>query len=129
PIVHDTFDLSVEMEAQRRGVDAAAVVEEWIGRYTADLRRLGTVHDWSGALRTHDPGYYRWTQWIFLRLLAAGLAYRADASVVWCPAECLALSYCEVVVGRCSRCDNAVVIQFRPFWWLRIIRYSVMPAV
>ncbi|MGO1334723.1 MAG: class I tRNA ligase family protein, partial [Cellulosimicrobium funkei] len=87
PIGWDSFGLPAENAAIRRGENPAVFTETNIATQAATARRYGVSFDWSRRLETHRPEYYRWTQWLFLRLLERGLAYRATASVNWCPVD------------------------------------------
>jgi leucyl-tRNA synthetase len=100
------------------------LTERTIRNYRRQLASLGCAWDWSKELATSDPAYYRWTQWLFLRLFRAGLAYRAEAPVVWCP-SCLTVLAREQLEGdRCERCGSRVVTRVLEQWFLRITRHA-----
>ncbi|MEP7188786.1 MAG: class I tRNA ligase family protein, partial [Roseiflexaceae bacterium] len=88
------------------------------------LRRLGAAFDWSREVDTTDPRYYRWTQWIFVQLFKAGLAYRAEATVNWCPSCKTVLANEQVVAGRCERCDTSMTQRRTTQWFFRITSYA-----
>src|ERR1700683_3567504 len=93
PIGWDSFGLPGENAAKKRGIAPAVWTYANIDQQAASIRRLGYSFDWSRRLATSDPGYYRWTQWIFLELFASSLAYRKEALVNWCPG-------CETVLAN-----------------------------
>ncbi|MBN0041201.1 leucine--tRNA ligase [Cellulosimicrobium cellulans] len=124
PIGWDSFGLSAENAAIRRGENPAVFTETNIAAQAATAHRYGVSFDWSRRLETHRPEYYRWTQWLFLRLLERGLAYRATAPVNWCPADRTVLANEQVVGGRCERCGAAVVQRELTQWFVRVTAYA-----
>ncbi|MGX1576629.1 leucine--tRNA ligase [Cellulosimicrobium funkei] len=124
PIGWDSFGLPAENAAIRRGENPAVFTETNIATQAATARRYGVSFDWSRRLETHRPEYYRWTQWLFLRLLERGLAYRATASVNWCPVDRTVLANEQVVGGRCERCGAAVVHRELTQWFVRVTAYA-----
>ena len=86
--------------------------------------RWGISIDWSRELATHEPRYYRWTQWIFLQLFERGLAYRKEAAVNWCPNDQTVLANEQVIDGRCERCGHAVEVRQLEQWFFRITDYA-----
>jgi leucyl-tRNA synthetase len=124
PIGWDSFGLPAENAAIRRGEHPAGFTEENIATQAASIRRYGVSFDWSRRLETHRPEYYRWTQWLFLRLYERGLAYRADALVNWCPRDNTVLANEQVVAGRCERCGAAVERRELTQWFFRVTAYA-----
>ena len=86
--------------------------------------RMGWSIDWTRELSTAEPEYYRWTQWIFLRLLEAGLAYRREAAVKWCPVDQTVLANEQVIDGRCERCGSEVESRSLEQWFFKITAYA-----
>ena len=124
PIGFDSFGIHTENYALRVGEDPATLTGRTIDRYRGQLRRLGAAWDWGHQLVTSDPSYYRWTQWIFLRLLEAGLAVHEQAPVVWCP-SCLTVLANEQLEGdRCERCGTPVTRRVLRQWFLRLTAYA-----
>ncbi|HEX2026528.1 MAG TPA: leucine--tRNA ligase [Nitriliruptorales bacterium] len=124
PIGWDSFGLPAENAARRRGADPREWTYRNIEEQRASIVRLGCSFDWDRVVHTSDPEYYRWTQWIFLQLYRAGLAYRAEALVNWCPNDRTVLANEQVVDGRCERCDAVVVRRPLTQWFFRITRYA-----
>ncbi|MHC4713719.1 MAG: leucine--tRNA ligase [Planctomycetota bacterium] len=124
PIGWDAFGLPTENYAIKTGRHPREVTAENITNYRRQLKRLGFSFDWSREVDTTDPGYYRWTQWIFLRLWEAGLAYKAELPVNWCESCKIGLANEEVVGGVCERCGGTVVRRMRTQWMLRITAYA-----
>jgi len=124
PIGFDSFGIHTENYALRVGRHPAPLTARTIARYREQLMRLGAAWDWGHQLSTSDPAYYRWTQWLFLRLYKAGLALRREAPVVWCP-SCLTVLAQEQLEGdRCERCDSQVTTRVMRQWFLRITAYA-----
>ena len=88
------------------------------------MRSWGISIDWSREFGTHEPRYYRWTQWIFLQLFERGLAYRKEAAVNWCPKDATVLANEQVIDGRCERCGTAVELRQLEQWFFRITDYA-----
>ncbi|MGI8921588.1 MAG: leucine--tRNA ligase [Solirubrobacteraceae bacterium] len=124
PMGYDAFGLPAENHAIRTGVHPRASTEESIASFQRQFRRWGISIDWSREFSTHEPRYYRWTQWIFLRLLESGLAYRKQAAVNWCPFDATVLANEQVIDGRCERCGNEVEVRQLEQWFLRITDYA-----
>ncbi len=124
PIGWDAFGLPTENFAIKAGRHPRGVTERNINRFREQLQRLGFSFDWSREVNTTDPGYYRWTQWIFLKLWEHGLAYKAEIPVNWCESCKVGLANEEVVAGACERCGGSVVRRSRSQWMLRITRYA-----
>ncbi|WP_210418156.1 leucine--tRNA ligase [Ruania zhangjianzhongii] len=124
PIGWDSFGLPAENAAIRRGEHPATYTEENIATQAASIRRYAVSFDFSRRLHTHDPEYYRWTQWLFLQLRARGLAYRGAGWVNWCPQDATVLANEQVVAGRCERCGSAVVRRELTQWLVGITQYA-----
>ena len=124
PIGWDAFGLPTENFAIKAGRHPREVTEQNVNRFREQLKRLGFSFDWSREVNTTDPGYYRWTQWIFLKLWERGLAYKAEIPVNWCQSCKVGLANEEVVGGVCERCGGSVVRRSRSQWMLRITRYA-----
>ncbi len=124
PVGWDSFGLPAENAAIRRGENPAVFTEANIETQAATMRRYGVSFDWSRRLETHRPEYYRWTQWLFLRLLENDLAYRATAPVNWCPQDRTVLANEQVVAGRCERCGTRVVQRELTQWFVRTTAYA-----
>jgi leucyl-tRNA synthetase len=120
----DSFGLPAENAALKRHLDPRDWTYANIETQAQSFRRLGVSFDWRTRLHTSDPEYYRWNQWLFLRLFGAGLAYRKQAAVNWCPNDLTVLANEQVIGGRCERC-GAVVVQ-RPLtqWFFRTTGYA-----
>jgi len=124
PIGWDAFGLPAENAARNRGADPRAWTYANIAEQRATIARLGYSFDWDTVLHTCDPEYYRWTQWLFLELFDAGLAYRKEALVNFCPSCSTVLANEQVVDGRCERCGTEVSREPRTQWFFRITEYA-----
>src|SRR5436190_6816805 len=124
PMGFDSFGLPAENAAIREGVDPHESTERNIASITRQMRRLGWAIDWSRAVSAHEPRFYRWTQWLFLKLFDAGLAYRKEALVKWCPNDQTVLANEHVVDGRCWRCGALVEVRSLEQWFFRITAYA-----
>ncbi|HET6570351.1 MAG TPA: leucine--tRNA ligase [Solirubrobacterales bacterium] len=124
PMGYDAFGLPAENNAIKTGEPPRAATERSIESFRRQFREWGISIDWSRELGTHTPEYYRWTQWIFLRLLERGLAYREEAPVQWCPRDATVLANEQVVDGRCERCGTPVQQRRLEQWFFRITEYA-----
>ncbi len=124
PMGYDSFGLPAENNAIKTGEPPRAATERSIDSFRRQFREWGISIDWSRELATHTPEYYRWTQWIFLRLLERGLAYREEAPVQWCPKDATVLANEQVVDGRCERCGTQVEQRRLEQWFFRITEYA-----
>ncbi len=124
PMGWDAFGLPAENEAISRGIHPADSIAAYTATYRRQMTRLGCSYDWEREIWSCDPTYYRWTQWIFLRLVERGLAYRAAAPVNWCATCQTVLANEEVEQGACWRCHQPVVSQVRAQWFFRITAYA-----
>jgi leucyl-tRNA synthetase len=119
----DAFGLPAEMAAIERSVPPAEWVERCGERMLAQMKRLGFSFDYDRAFYSSDEGQYRWSQWLFVTLLEAGLIYLDDATVDWCDTCQTTLAALQVEDGRCWRCHNPVRLIRRPTWFLRVTPY------
>ena len=125
PMGYDAFGLPAENHAIKTGVHPRDSTAASIASFQREFRRWGISIDWSRELATDDPRYYRWTQWIFLQLLGAGLAYRKEAAVKWCPKDQTVLANEQVEAdGTCERCGAMVEVRQLEQWFLRITDYA-----
>ena len=124
PIGWDAFGLPAENAARNRGADPRQWTYANIDEQRSTIVRLGYSFDWDLVLRTCDPEYYGWTQWLFLELFEAGLAYRREALVNFCPSCSTVLANEQVVDGACERCSTAVGREPRTQWFFRITEYA-----
>jgi len=124
PIGWDAFGLPAENAAIKRNEDPSVWTYENINTQRASMRRYACSFDWDRVLYTCDPEYYRWNQWIFLKLFERGLAYRKDSAVNWCPDCQTVLANEQVVAGLCERCDNAVTKKKLNQWYFKITDYA-----
>ena len=124
PIGFDAFGLPTENYAIKNKIHPAIVTRRNIARFTEQLKMLGYSFDWDRVVDTTDPLYYRWTQWIFLKLFERGLAYKASMPVNWCTSCKCVLANEEVVSGVCERCGAEVVRREKSQWMLKITEYA-----
>ncbi|MEA2704171.1 MAG: leucyl-tRNA synthetase [Actinomycetota bacterium] len=125
PIGFDSFGLPAENAAIKSGSHPRPFTDARIAELKASLTRLGAVYDWRREVRSHDPAYIRWTQWIFLRLLEAGLAYRKMAPANWCPGCQTVLANEQVLPdGTCERSGDLVTKRDLEQWFFRITAYA-----
>ncbi len=125
PIGFDAFGIHSENYALKLGIHPAELVPTNMQRFREEqLQRLGCQFDWSREVDTTSPEYYRWTQWIFVQLFKAGLAYRAEAPVNWCPKDHTVLANEQVIDGRCERCGTLIEQRVMRQWFLGITRYA-----
>jgi leucyl-tRNA synthetase len=124
PIGWDAFGLPAENAAIRGNSHPADWTYRNIETQAASFRRYATSFDWSRRLHTCDAEYYRWTQWLFLRLYERGLAYRGEGHVNWCPKDQTVLANEQVVAGKCERCGTEVVRRVLTQWYFRITDYA-----
>jgi leucyl-tRNA synthetase len=124
PIGWDAFGLPAENAAISRGLDPRAWTYDNIAQQKASMRRYACSFDWDRVLQTCDPEYYRWNQWLFLRLFENGLAYRRPSSVNWCPKDQTVLANEQVIDGHCERCGTQVTKKKLTQWYFRITDYA-----
>src|SRR3954466_9174540 len=109
PIGFDSFGLPAENAALREGGHPREITERNIRTISQSMRRMGWAFDWTRLISAHEPTYYVWDQWLFLKLLEAGLAYRKGAPVKWCPVDQVVLANEQVHDGRCEYCGAEVI--------------------
>ena len=124
PVGWDAFGLPAENYAIKTGVHPEKTTKDAIHTFRRQLKRIGISYDWSGEIATCHPGYYKWTQWIFLQLFQAGLAYQALGKVNWCPSCQTVLANEQVVNGHCERCGTQVVQKDMKQWYFKITHYQ-----
>ncbi len=124
PMGWDAFGLPAENAAIQRGADPNEWTRENIANMERQVRLMGTGYDWTREIATNTPEYYRWNQWLFLRLYEQGLAYKREAPVNWCPHDQTVLANEQVIDGRCWRCDTVVQRRNLSQWFLKITSYG-----
>jgi leucyl-tRNA synthetase len=124
PMGYDSFGLPAENAAIREGGHPREIVARNIAHIRSEFQRLGYAMDWSREFSTHEPEYYRWTQWLFLKLYEAGLAYRKEAPVKWCPKDQVVLANEQVRDGRCEYCGTEVEARMMEQWFFRTTAYA-----
>src|SRR3954468_18701287 len=124
PIGYDAFGLPAENNAIKSGQHPRESTAQSIAAFHREFHSWGVSFDWSRELASNEPSYYRWTQWIFLKLYERGLAYRAEAAVNWCPVDATVLANEQVIDGRCERCGSPVEARQLEQWFFRITDYA-----
>src|SRR5205085_8159100 len=124
PMGWDSYGLPAENAAIKRGLDPNEWTYANIDVQAESFRRYAISFDWTRRLHTSDPSYYRWTQWLFLRMWEKGLAYRKSSPVNWCPNDQTVLANEQVIQGRCERCDGLVTKRNLTQWFFRITEYA-----
>ncbi len=124
PMGWDAFGLPAENAAIKRGADPKAWTYENIAVQKASMRRYACSFDWDRVLNTCDPEFYKWNQWLFLRMFERGLAYRKASNVNWCPQDLTVLANEQVVGGLCERCDTPVTKKKLTQWYFKITDYA-----
>jgi leucyl-tRNA synthetase len=122
----DAFGLPNELAAEALGVTPEALTRTNIARMRGQMARLGLSYDWDHVTTTCDPGYYGWTQWLFLKLREKGLVYRTAAELNWCPGCHTTLAHMQVEDGRCWRCETAVEPRTLTQWFVALSAYSAV---
>ncbi|HET9682834.1 MAG TPA: leucine--tRNA ligase [Gemmatimonadaceae bacterium] len=124
PLGYDAFGIHSENFAIKVGIHPAELIPRNIDNFRRQLKRAGLMVDWSHELSTTDPGYYKWTQWVFLQLYKQGLAYKKKGAVNWCPFDKTVLANEQVIAGACERCGTLVEQRFLEQWFFRITDYA-----
>jgi leucyl-tRNA synthetase len=124
PMGFDSFGLNAENAAIKEGRHPREVTERNIAAIRSQMERLGWSIDWTRVLASHEPSYYRWTQWLFLRFFEKGLAYRKEAPVKWCPNDQTVLANEQVIDGRCERCGFVVEARNLVQWFFKTTDYA-----
>lgn len=124
PVGWDAFGLPAENYAIKTGTPPVTTTRQAIDTFRSQIKRLAISYDWKSELATCHPGYYRWTQWLFLQLYQAGLAYQGMGTVNWCPSCQTVLANEQVVDGACERCGTKVVQKQMKQWYFKITKYQ-----
>ena len=124
PIGFDAYGLPTENTAIKTGVHPRQVTDENIKKFTGQLKRVGFSFDWSRVVDTTEEGYYKWTQWIFLKMFEHGLVFRDKTSVNYCPSCKVVLSNEDSQGGKCDVCHSDIVQKTKEVWYLRITEYA-----
>ena len=124
PMGWDAFGLPAENDALKKGIHPEISTAKNIATFKTQLQQVGALYDWTKELNTTDPDFYKWTQWIFIKMFKAGLAYQSNMPINWCPSCKTGLANEEVVAGCCERCATAVTKKNIPQWVLKITAYA-----
>ncbi len=124
PMGFDAFGLPAENYAIKTGVPPAKSIKDNVATMVTQLKRIGTMYDWSKMVNTSLPEYYRWTQWLFLRMYEHRLAYKKEATVNYCPKDQTVLANEQVHEGKCERCGTEVIQKSLNQWFWQITKYS-----
>ncbi|PIY80846.1 MAG: leucine--tRNA ligase [Candidatus Pacebacteria bacterium CG_4_10_14_0_8_um_filter_42_14] len=124
PVGWDAFGLPAENYAVKTGVHPAETTRNAIDTFRRQIKRVGISYDWKSEIATSHPGYYKWTQWLFLELYKKGLAYQGTGQVNWCPSCQTVLANEQVVDGKCERCDSEVIQKEMKQWYFKITDYK-----
>lgn len=124
PIGWDAFGLPTENYAIKTGIHPQEATKKNVDNFKRQLKSLGLSFDWEREINTTDPEYYKWTQWIFLKLFEKDLAYQAEMPINWCPSCKIGLANEEVVDGKCERCKTQVAQKKLKQWMLKITEYA-----
>ena len=124
PMGFDAFGIHSENFAIKQGTHPKEQTAKNIKNFTKQLKRLGSLFDWEHSVTTSEPEYYKWTQWLFLQLYKAGLAYKQKAPVEWCPSCKTVLANEQVIEGKCERCSSEVIQKELEQWFFGITKYA-----
>ena len=124
PMGWDAFGMPAENAAIKSGVHPAKWTYDNIDYMKKEMKRIGFSYDWDREITTCDPKYYKWNQWIFLKMYERGIVYRKSAVVNWCPNDQTVLANEQVIEGKCWRCDTPVVQKEIPSWFVKITAYA-----
>ena len=124
PIGWDAFGLPTENFAIKNKVKPQTISKKNIANYKRQIQSLGISFDWSREINTTDPSYYKWTQWIFLKLFHKGLAEKKEVPINWCPKDKIGLAFEEVIDGKCERCGTQTQRRVIKQWVLKITKYA-----
>ena len=124
PMGWDAFGLPTENYALKEGIHPIKATKQNTDSFRKEMKRLGFAFNWDREINTTDPDYYKWTQWIFLQLFKAGLAYKDERPVGWCSACKIILANEEIVAGNCERCGHAAERRMQSQWLLKITAYA-----
>jgi leucyl-tRNA synthetase len=124
PMGWDAFGLPTENYAIKKGVHPSVVTKKNTETFRTQMKSLGWSFDWGREIDTTDPKYYKWTQWIFIKLFENGLAYKAKININWCPSCKIGLAHEEVISGNCERCGAKVEKREKDQWMIKITNYA-----
>jgi leucyl-tRNA synthetase len=124
PVGFDSFGLPAENHALKTGTHPKINTEKNVANMRRQLLSLGCMYDWTHELNSSDPTYYKWTQWLFVQLFNAGLAYRKEAAVNWCDNCKTVIANEQVINGECERCHNKITRRFMKQWFFKITAYA-----
>lgn len=124
PMGWDAFGLPTENYAIKKGIHPSIATKKNTDNFRKQIKSLGTSFDWSREINTTDPKYYKWTQWIFIKLFEKGLAYKDKININWCPSCKIGLANEEVKDGKCERCESKVEKREKEQWLIRITKYA-----
>ncbi len=124
PMGWDAFGLPAENYAIKTGNHPGTFTQTNIDTFRRQLQSMGFSFDWSREVNTTDPAYYRWTQWMFLEFFKAGLAYKTEMAINWCPKDLCGLANEEVIAGKCERCGTPVEKKLKSQWMIAITKYA-----
>lgn len=124
PMGWDAFGLPAENYAIKNKIHPKVIVKESISNFKEQIKKIGALYNWDKEINTTDPEYYKWTQWIFLKMYQAGLAYQSFTDMNWCPQCKTGLANEEIVKGKCERCGAIVENKKIRQWMLRITKYA-----
>jgi leucyl-tRNA synthetase len=124
PMGWDAFGSPAENDAIKKGIHPAIGTRNNIENFKRQLNEIGAMYDWTREVNTTDPDYYKWTQWIFVKMFKAGLAYKTYMPVNWCPSCKTGIANEDVVNGRCERCGSEVTKKELNQWMMRITKYA-----
>lgn len=124
PMGWDAFGLPTENYAIKNHIHPKEVTKRNVAKFKSQLQNLGYSFDWDREINTTDPNYYKWTQWIFLKLFEQGLAYKSEMPINWCTSCKVGLANEEVVNGKCERCNSEVIHKVKSQWMLKITEYA-----
>ena len=124
PMGFDSFGLNAENAAIRDGGHPRDIIRDNIEKIREQMKRMGWAIDWDREVASHEPEYYRWTQWLFLQFFKAGQALRKEAPVKWCPKDQTVLANEQVIDGRCERCGSVVESKMLEQWFFRYTTYA-----
>lgn len=124
PVGWDAFGLPAENYAVKTGISPVKTTKDAIDNFRKQIKRIGISYDWETEIATCHPGYYKWTQWLFLQLYKKGLVYKKKASVNWCPSCQTVLANEQVVEGKCERCGTEVIQKEMEQWFFKITNYK-----
>ena len=124
PIGFDAFGLPTERYAIKNHIHPAVATKQNVANFTKQLKLLGFSFNWSGVVNTTDPEYFKWTQWMFLQMYKAGLAYKGEETISWCPECKIGIANEELEAGHCERCGSEVVKKKKSAWILKMQSYS-----